>query len=422
MQISKITNNKKMYRIIIIVLALAGTVYFSFVFIWYFAHTISSQTQYTDLAESLAAISPDDPQTHFAAAVLLEKTFLREDLQKSLVEYQKTASLTPENYIVWINLGKAYERDGNQELAEKSFRKAEQLAPHYAEIKWAVGNYLLRNGKRDEGLNKIKIAAETREYFIKPYFSLLWQNLEGDVQKSTAVIGDSPVLKSAFSVFLANEKRFDQSFEMWNSLPENERQTTFKSDGESIYALFISDKRFLQALEIKSQIEQQKDYQIGKITNGSFENDIRAKNNGLFEWLILDGFHPQIGIDDKEKISGSKSLVFIFNSDDGKEFRSLSQIVAVQPGQKYELQFGYKSNIKTNSTVKFEILNAYDGTVITSTEPIKTVSDWIMQKISFQVPQNTQGITIRLIRDSCPSSICPISGKVWFDDFSLVSK
>ena len=45
--------------------------------------------------------------------------------------------------------------------------------------------------------------------------------------------------------------------------------------------------------------------------------------------------------------------------------------------------------------------------------------DWTAFRITFTAPERSDGIVIRLARDRCTSQICPISGKVWFDDFEL---
>lgn len=419
MSVKSIKFEKKYLRVIIILSALAGVIFFLFSIKWYLAHTISTQSQYTDLAEWSISLAPDDPQTHYGAAILFEKTFLPEDLEKSLAEYQKTAALTPNNYLAWLDVGKAFERAGNPELAEKSYRKAEQLAPNYANVKWTVGNFLLRMGNATEGFEKIRYAAETNNNYSNPFISIVRQSFDGNIETTKSVVGDSIKLRSALAVFLAGEKKFDDSMNIWNSLPANEKITALKADGEAIYTQLIAGKRFLQALEIKSQTNEAKNYEIGKISNGGFETDIQTKNDGIFEWTIADGFHPQIGIDDQQKKDGTRSLVYIFNSDDGREYRRISQIVAVKSGMKYKLQFFYKSALKTNSTIKCEILNAFDGSLIAQTEAVQAVSDWTIETVEFTVPENMQGIVLSLNRATCASAICPISGKIWLDGFNL---
>lgn len=419
MPIKSIKLEKKYLRIIIILSALAGIIFFLFSIKWYLAHTISTQSQFTDLAEWSISLAPDDPQTHYGTAVLFEKTFLPEDLEKSLAEYQKTAALTPNNYQVWLDLGKAFERAGNSELAEKSYRKAEQLAPNYANVKWNVGNFLLRKGNAVEGFEKIRYAAETNDNYANPFIFFVLQSFDGNTETTKSVVGDSIKLRSALAVFLAGEKKFDDSMNIWNSLPANEKTTVLKADGEAIYIHLLNGKRFLQALEIKSQTNEAINYEIGKISNGGFEEDIQTKTGGIFEWTIADGFHPQIGIDDQQKKDGARSLVYIFKSDDGREYRRISQTVVVKSGVKYKLQFFYKSALKTNSTIKCEILNAFDGSLIAQTEAVQPVLDWTIETLEFTVPVNTQGIVLSMNRAACASAICPISGKIWLDGFNL---
>lgn len=411
--------DKKKLRILIFLLALTGLIFYWFSIKWYVAHTISTQSQQKDLAELSVFLAPDNPQTHYSSAVLLEKTFLPEDLEKSLFEYQKTVELTPNNYLAWLDLGKAYEHAGNQDLAEKSFIRAEQLAPSYAYVKWIFGNFLLRSGNTDKGIEKIKIAAETNNNYLISFISISWQLFDNDIEKIKQIIADSIKLRSSFAVFLAGQKKIDESINIWKSLPLEEKLTTLKPDGEAIYNNLLNEKRFLQALEIKSQINEAANFEIGKISNGSFEVEIQTKNDNIFDWSIEEGFHPVIGIDAQEKSDGTRSLVYIFNSDDGRDYRTVYQTIAVKSGTKYKLQFFYKSDLKTKSTIKCDITNALDGSSVAESKSVKANSNWTIETVDFTVPDNTQGIVIKINRAVCPSSICPITGKVWLDGFSL---
>lgn len=422
MPIKTLKPDKKILRISIILCAVSGLIFFAFSFKWYIAHTISIYSQDKNLSDLSVTLAPDDPQTHYSSAILLEKTFTPEDLERSLSEYQKTAALSPNNYLSWLDLGRAYEHAGKIDLAERSFLRAEQLAPNYANVKWIFGNFLFRNGKPDEGFQKIRFAAENNGNFTGSFITTVWQNFDGDVEKTKQIIGESIKLKSAFSVFLANQKKFEESIMLWNSLPDAEKTSTLKTDGEAIYNQLIAEKRFLQALEIKSQASESLNVEIGKIANGGFENEIQTKTDSIFDWSIADGLHPVIGFDNNEVKDGTRSLVYIFNSDDGRDYRIVSQTIAVRSNAKYTLKFFYKSALKTNSTIKCDVINPFDGSLIAATEPIKAVSDWMEVSLDFTVPENTQGIVIKMIRDACKSPICPISGKVWLDDFSLTEK
>ena len=77
---------------------------------WNFANAVASRldtkrAEFKPVADWLVQMAPNDPQTHFAAARIYEKTFDHDDLTKSLSEYEMAVALSPYNYVTWIELG-----------------------------------------------------------------------------------------------------------------------------------------------------------------------------------------------------------------------------------------------------------------------------------------------------------------------------
>ena len=184
----------------------------------------------------------------------------------------------------------------------------------------------------------------------------------------------------------------------------------------------IAAKKYRDALRIQKSIAEKSDaenYELGKIFNGGFEMEVKREQAKLFDWQIADGNQPQIGFDDAQRHSGNRSLVMIFNSADGKDFRQIAQIVAIESSRKYNFEMYYKSELKTAATFRWEIVDEADGKILAATDAVSVNADWTNIKTEFSVPATAQAVIVRLARESCKSIICPITGKVWFDDFSL---
>jgi tetratricopeptide (TPR) repeat protein len=420
MSIKTLKLNTPAPRLIVLFLAVLCVV-FAYLFAkWFLANTISTRVQYKEIADLAVNLAPGDPQTHFASAVLHEKTFLPQDLTKSLAEFEQAAALSPADFRLWLELGRARERAGDPEGAEKALRKASELAPNYSQVQWAFGNFLLRQGKEAEAFGEIRKAAEGDRTFANPAIASAWQLFGGDTVKIKNYVGDSDNLKAAFASLLAREKRFDESLAVWNSVPEDARKTHFRANGEEIYQKMIEAKKYRTALQIFSHIaaSEEKKFALGRITNGGFEAE-NPKVPSVFEWQIAEGVEPQIGVDNTQKHAGEISLKLIFNNTDGKAFRNISQSVAVEPNRNYVFETFYKSELKTTTTVKWEVVDAADGKLIAATEPLAANADWTSLKTEFVVPEGTEAVTVRLVRLPCNSTLCPITGKLWFDDFSL---
>ncbi|HSK74154.1 MAG TPA: tetratricopeptide repeat protein [Pyrinomonadaceae bacterium] len=386
---------------------------------WCFANTLVTQTVQIEVVKMATELAPNDPLTHFVMAALNERTFLAENQEISLAEYEKAVSVSPNDFRLWLAVGRARERNGDAAGAEKALRKALELAPNYAQVQWTLGNLLLRQENSQEGFAFMRRAIETDKQYILPAVSTAWFIFDGDIAQIEQNIGNSANTKAALAVFLARQKRFDEAVQIWNALPENERQTDFKENGEEIYRQLIAEKQFRNALDFQTHSGETETFAVGKIANSSFENDIKTVNPSIFDWQIAEGLHPQIGLDNQQRQSGERSLVIIFNSSDGKAFRPVSQTVVVESGRTYEFEAFYKSELKTSTTLKWEIADAADGKILASTEPIAENSGWSNLRTKFSVPENTQAVVIRLARIGCISAICPISGKVWFDDLAI---
>lgn len=397
---------------------LAGSVVFAK---WCLADAIAARTPFKEVAEFAVGLAPGDPQTHYALAVLGEKNFSPEELEKSLDEFERATALAPEDFRLWLELGRARERRGDAAGAEAAMRRALQLAPNYALVEWTLGNFLLRSGRTAEGFDRIRRAAETDEYRRAAAIAVAWQIFDGDVSQIERAFGGSANLSSTLAVFAARQKRFDEAANVWNALAAEEKQAQ-KENGEQLLNHLVAAKKYRAALTVLTSLETAAappQFAPGKIYNGDFELDLKREKAGVFDWQIADGVQPQIGYDDAQRASGSRSLKIIFNSSDGRDFRQISQIVAVETVRKYTFAAFYKSELKTTAALHWEIADAADGKVLAATDSTANAAEWTLLKTEFTTGATTEAITVRLVRDACKSIICPITGKVWFDNFSL---
>lgn len=415
----KIDNLPKQIGLLaVMLLCLIGMVFFVK---WCLANVVASNAAFGELAELALSLGPNDPQTHYTSAVLLEKTFSADDLPKSLAEYEQATALAPNDFRTWRALGKARGRSGDAAGAEQALRKSLELAPNYSEIRWILGNHLLREGKTPEAFTELRRAAESDPVYVNPAALTAWQIFGGDLQKISQYIGDSAAVKSALAVLLAKEKRFDEAMNTWNSLPADGKKTSFKENGDALFDQMLEAKKYRDALLVQSEIggTSGQSFAVGEILNGNFETDVKMTGASLFDWQIEEGVQPQIGVDNSQKSGGNRSLVVVFNSATGRDFRKFSQTVAVEAGKKYSFEMFYKSELKTAATVYWEITNVSDGKILAQTPPISAASDWTNLRTEFTVPQNTEAVVIRLVRETCKNTLCPISGRVWFDDLTL---
>ncbi|MEP6788347.1 MAG: tetratricopeptide repeat protein [Acidobacteriota bacterium] len=369
----------------------------------------------------LTEVSPSDPQTHFAAASLFEKTFEADDLIKSLNEYGLAAALSPHNYVMWLNLGKARSLSGDTEGAEAAYARALALAPNYSSVQWVYGNLLLREGKSDEGFALLAKAAVLNRDYARTAVATALQMSAGDVGQVRRMMGDSDITNATLATTLSTQKRYDEAFDSWSRLPAADRAENFGELGQTLIGELAAAKKFQLALKVAADLhsDDAEKPAFEKVSNGGFESAVKLKGAGIFEWKIDEGLEPPIGLTEAQKHSGNSSLWIAFDSFKASGFRPVSQTVAVVPAATYELEIFYRSDIKSAATLKWEIADAATGKAIASTAPMPDAGDWTPIKARFSVPSDLDGVVIRLVREGCVGSSCRMSGKISFDDISI---
>lgn len=389
---------------------------------WYLANAASANADQPEIAEAAVLLAPEDPQSHYALAVLREKSFLLEDVPRALESFERATALSPHDYRLWFALGRARDRSGDRDGAQRALRRALELAPGYAQVQWALGNVLLRQGKNEEAVSEIRRAVEGDKNLAAPAVTSLWQVFEGDVARISRSLGDAPPVKAALAGFLAREKRFDEAFRIWNELPAADQRTVYKPAGEELFNALVAGKKFAAARQLQAQISENGTTAPEKFTNGGFEAPLNPENKNIFDWQIEAGAQPLVGLNNEQKRGGGQSLFFIFNSPTGKDFRQLSQTIVVAPNQSYTFQAFYRSELKTTAAaaaLKWEIVDAGSEKVLAATEAVAANADWSPLTAKFTTGSETEAVRVRLARGGCASAVCPISGKIWFDDFSL---
>ena len=406
---------KKAALIIAAVACIVGAFFFAK---WGLVNSAVLRADNAELAIYLTTLAPDDPLPHYSAAVHLEKSFAPDDVDHAIKELEIAAGRAPENYLYWLDLGRARERNGDSEGAEAALRRSLSLAPNYSRVQWALGNALLRQGRREEAFAEMTKAVSGDPAFAMPAAVTAWQFYNGDIDQIRRSIGRSSRLDGALATLLLGQKKYDEAIVMWDNIPAEDKSTTLKDTGSAIFAKLLEVKKLREALRISYDLDNQATrIEPGTIANGGFESPVKLQGAGPFEWQIAAGLQPQIVLSSGKKHGGSNSLLLVFSTNDAKDFRGIGLLVPVEPNTDYELEVFYSSDLKTSAVFKWEVVDAADAHSIALTDAIGNRADWTALKVRFKSSES-DGIVIRLVRGDC-GPVCPVAGNLWFDDISL---
>lgn len=394
---------------------------------WNFATAISTHldprlAESRLIAEWLAEISPNDPDAYYALAVALEKSFEPGDAERALSAYERATELSPNNYLMWLALARASSRSGDVENAQRAFMRASELAPNYSNVHWAYGNFLVRQNRVEEGFALIAKAAASNPGYSGPAAVLAMQIFDNDVDRVRNMLGGGEESDVALAPVLASLKRYDDSFNAWNRLPNDLKITKYKKLGELLIEYMVGGGQFRHAARISADLAETEASKpmIGEITNGGFENEVKLKNAGRFEWQIGEGSEPQISLSQSNKNTGNYGLWIVFNTFATADFRQVSQTVAVEPGARYKFNAHYTSALKTVSKLRFEIINLATGTSLATTNELSPTNVWSPLTAEFIIPAGVDGIGIQLRREGCNGPACPVVGTLGLDDISIM--
>ena len=413
-------------KAVLIAAAIASAVFVWLLVRWNFANAVTSRIdlkrpESRQVIDFLVGLGPSDPQSHYAAAAILEKTFDPADLARSLTEYETAAALAPNNYQAWINVGRARDLNGDTDGAEEALNRALALAPNYASVQWNYGNFMIRQGRTAEGFELAAKAAASNSEFARSAVVLAMQIFSGDIGQVKAALGESDGINAALTSTLIAQERYDEAVDSWSKLGAEPATEDYKRLSQTLAERLLAAKRFRLAARVSQNMVEAgaEKPDVGKIANGGFENGIKLHGAKIFEWQIADGNEPQVGLSETQKRSGKYGLFLVFNTLDSAQFRSISQMIAVNPGSEYEFEGYYRSDLKTNTALKIEIADAATGAAIAATPPLALAGDWASLRFRFKAPVASDGVIVRLSREACQGTACRIAGRLAFDDFVL---
>jgi len=393
---------------------------------WCVGNTMAEWLPDINAAYAAARLAPNDPQTHFTIARLRERSFQPEELPEAAEHYEEAARLSPHDFRLFLELGRVRGLIGDVRGSEEALRRAVELAPTYPDPRWYLGNALLRQGRTEEAFAELRRAGEASpEKFLPQVIELSWRFHNADVPSVLAVVGNSPRARGQLMDYLINLKRLDEARQLWEGFDAEQRKLAYAT-GEKLLLRFLEAKRFHDVLalhrELSATTGTPTEAAPERFTNGGFESAVGAPGKSPFEWQVVPLAGAEMGLDQRVRQEGARSLRIAFNATDTISFRNISQLVTVAPATRYRLEYYVRTeDLKGAATLSTEVVDAAQpGNVLAAAPPLATgTADWQAVALDFTTGAATQGVTLRVVSPACPAATCPMFGKVWYDNFNL---
>jgi tetratricopeptide (TPR) repeat protein len=393
---------------------------------WCVGNTMAEWLPDINAAYAAARLAPDDPQAHFTIARLRERSFLPEELPEAARHYEEAARLSPNDFRFFMELGRVRGLVGDVRGSETALRRAVELAPTYPEPRWYLGNSLLRQGRTEEAFAELRRAGEASPgKFLPQVIELSWRFYDADVPAVLRAVGNSVAARGQLMEYLINLKRLDDARQLWEGFDAEQRKQ-HAATGEKLLLRFLEAKRFHDVLAMHQELSATAGTPTAaapeRLTNGGFESAVGAPGRNPFEWQVVPLAGVQMGLDERVRQEGGRSLRVAFNSANTLTFRNISQFVTVEPQTRYRLEYYVRrEDLKGEATLVTEVVDAgQPDRVLAAAPPLAAGSaDWQAVTLDFTTAPATQALTLRIISPLCPVATCPIFGKVWYDNFNL---
>jgi hypothetical protein len=127
-------------------------------------------------------------------------------------------------------------------------------------------------------------------------------------------------------------------------------------------------------------------------------------------------------VDARNAHGGRRSLRVAFAASGQVDFRNVAQVLAVEPGARYRLSFWVKTD-ELRSTATLAVVASEpaspDAPFAASAPAAQGTQDWQQASFEFTAGPKTEAVLVRVVRVLCAEGVCPIYGKIWYDDFNL---
>lgn len=370
-------------------------------------------------AEAAARLAPRDPFTHLMLARLNQATFDPTAVPRALEEYGQAAALAPNDYMVWMEAGRARAALGDTEGGVAALRRAAELAPSYTYPRWHLGNALLRAGRTEEAFAELRRAADLDATLRPQVFNLAWQVYGPNLSRVVDAVGKTAESRAQLVAVLAGRGNLEDAQGVWAGLgPEEQRGQGWAAD--ALARTLYAKGQYRRAHAILSE-GGLAGLAVGQFSDGGFESEIAPPGRALFGWNVTQSA-GQVVIDARTAHGGRRSLRVAFNASGQVDFRNVWQTIAVEPGARYRVSFFVKTEeLRSAATLAAAVSEPAtpDTPLVWSAPAPQGTQDWQPVSFEFTAGPKTEAVLVRLTRVFCAEGACPIYGKIWYDDFNL---
>ena len=362
-------------------------------------------------ADQAVQLGPSDSEAHRARATIFNRLQKPDEAAKSL---ERATALRYRDDYLWIDLGNTREELGDTETALAALDQAVRWAPYYAHTHWQRGNLLLRMGRANDAFTDLRDAAAGNPRYAPNLIDLAWGISRNDLKTTKALLDiQNDNERLALLRYLAKKGKGKEVHDEVMRL-NDPRAVEYMHE---LAQLLFDAKAFNESFFLLHPGEA-----VHKrfLLNSDFEDPLVLNESG-FDWIVAPQQKNRLAIDVSEKSSGAKSLQINLDGSWTPGTPLLSQTFVVDPNTSYRLSFAVKTkDLVTGGPPLIVVNDATNNQLLGKSDNFPTATTpWSKLSFDFTTAPTSQAAVIRLQRNNCDSSPCPIFGTLWLDEFSI---
>jgi len=319
----------------------------------------------------------------------------------------------------WLARAELALSEGDRRSAAAYAATAARLWPTRPELQWQVAMFQVRLGDAATALRTLRayLAAEpaglVRAAAVARRLAPDREGLVRALVPAGQGSGARAALLAALAGFARHTGDVALADAVWSAEPALQRDETMVFPYIELMIASAQRERAVRAWGVL-RAEQPV---VGRITNGGFES---APANGGLGWRLvrLDG--TRAARSSEVAHGGGYALEIRFDGTANPDYYHAYQVVPIEGSRGYRVRGWWRGEaISTRSGVFIELVTDGAQRAHGRSEARFGSWNWEMVEASVEAPDDARFLTVRVRRARTDSLDKLISGRVWFDDFSL---
>lgn len=357
-------------------------------------------------------LAPFDPLGYDIRGTLLTNS---EQFESAINDFQHAIAQSPKDYLLWIKLGLARERSRDFSGAVEAFVVSARLAPHYAAPHWYLGNVLVNEGHVDEGFLELRRAAQSDPSLLPSVVEKAWSAYRGEAKEVMRVVEpQTNAARLSLARFFVSKGSVPEALELLAAAGNDTDQ-----DRHEMIVQLVEAHRYRDASIVWRTGEGAKSDAL--ITDGSFETGKTSQAPGFLWQLAPPKNGVKVSIDNQNPKEGQNCLRLDLSGVGSTDIDFAKQLVVLEPNARYRLTFAARTEALSGDAMP--IVTVLDAGTFSPLAISKSLNEgdnmWQDIATEFSTSEVTEAVYIIIQRQKCTTDLCPIFGRVWFDEFSL---